>query len=82
MVPLFPSLLVSAIDDELSKRELKLDPAGYFIFRVDAAAGVLLAEHYGNTIDDRGLACDPRTGKPIPCTGTYGEAPVQLSFSL
>jgi len=50
------------LDDRLSQRFIALDPKGYFLIKVDHASGVLLLEHYGNTIDDRGLAHDPETG--------------------
>ncbi|MBO0351498.1 DUF4346 domain-containing protein [Phormidium pseudopriestleyi FRX01] len=57
------------IDDELSKRELALDPGGYFIIYLDREAELICAKHYTNVIDDRGLAVDPETGKPIPARG-------------
>ncbi|AFY82892.1 DUF4346 domain-containing protein [Oscillatoria acuminata] len=60
---------ISAIDDELSKRELALDPGGYFIIYLDREAELICAKHYTNVIDDRGLALDPETGKPIPAKG-------------
>lgn len=60
---------IRAIDDELSKRELALDPGGYFIIYLDREAALICAKHYTNVIDDRGLALDPETGKPIPARG-------------
>ncbi len=60
---------ICAIDDELSKRELALDPGGYFIIYLDREAELICAKHYTNVIDDRGLALDPETGKPIPARG-------------
>ena len=58
-----------ALDEELSKRFIALDPAGYFLIRVDATAGELVAEHYSNSIDERGLATDPDTGEVLACRG-------------
>ncbi|MGL5192614.1 MAG: DUF4346 domain-containing protein [Chroococcales cyanobacterium] len=60
---------IRAIDDELSKRELALDPGGYFIIYLDIEAELICAKHYTNVIDERGLAVDPETGKPIPARG-------------
>lgn len=60
---------IGAIDDELSKRELALDPGGYFIIYLDREAELICAKHYTNVIDERGLAVDPETGKPIPARG-------------
>lgn len=58
-----------AIDEKLSKRHIDLDPGGYFIIYLDREAGRICAKHYTNVIDDRGLAVDPETGKPIPARG-------------
>lgn len=55
------------LDEELSRRFIALDPAGYFLIRLDRQAGVLVAEHFGNTINERGLATDPDTGEVIAC---------------
>lgn len=62
-----------AIDDELSNRWIDLDPAGYFLIRVDEdeGGGFIAAAHYLNTIDANGMACDPHTGEVIPCDGSY-----------
>ncbi len=59
----------AALDDKLSNRFIELDPAGYFIIYVDRGDRLICAEHYSNTINDKGLACDPETGEPLPCTG-------------
>lgn len=59
----------AAIDDKLSKRHIDLDPGGYFIIYVDREAGLICAKHFTNVIDERGLAVDPETGKPIPVRG-------------
>jgi len=57
------------IDAQLSQRFIALDPAGYFLIRVDHEAAELVAEHYGNGIDERGLATDPDTGEVLSCRG-------------
>jgi dihydropteroate synthase len=57
---------LTAIDSELSNRDIDLDPHGYFIIYVDRADGLICAKHYTNVINDRGLAVDPETGKVIP----------------
>ena len=57
------------IDDALSQRFIALDPAGYFLIRVDQEAQDLVVEHYGNGIDERGLATDPDTGEVLSCRG-------------
>ena len=56
-----------SLDERLSQRFIALDPAGYFLIKLDRAAGELIAEHYGNGIDERGLATDPDTGEVISC---------------
>lgn len=57
------------IDDQLSKRHIDLDPAGYFIIYLDREAGLICAKHYTNVINEKGLAVDPETGKVIPARG-------------
>jgi dihydropteroate synthase len=51
---------MAEIDRQLSNRFIELDPQGYFIIYLDREAGF---------IDERGLALDPETGKPIPVRG-------------
>lgn len=60
---------LKTIDDKLSQRPIDLDPGGYFIIYLDRDKGLICAKHYTNIIDDRGLAIDPETGKPIPAKG-------------
>jgi dihydropteroate synthase len=60
---------LTAIDSDLSNRHIDLDPHGYSIIYLDREAGLICAKHYTNVIDDRGLACDPNTGKVIPAKG-------------
>lgn len=67
MNPIMESLI--ALDEKLSKRHIDLDPGGYFIIYLDRDAQLICAKHFTNVIDDRGLAIDPETGKPIPARG-------------
>ncbi len=60
---------ITTIDEKLSKRHIDLDPGGYFIIFIDREASLICAKHFTNIIDDRGLAIDPETGKPIPAKG-------------
>jgi hypothetical protein len=64
------------LDEQLSQRFIALDPSGYFLIRVDAAAGELVAEHYGNGIDTRGRATDPETGEVLACRGAGPRTPL------
>jgi len=34
-------------------------------------AGLICAKHFTNVINERGLAVDPETGKPIPVRGRW-----------
>ena len=67
-----------AIDDELSNRSIALDPSGYFIIYVERQQNLICAKHYSNIINDKGLAVDPETGKPIPAKGKVDRQAVQL----
>ena len=67
-----------SLDEGLSQRFIALDPAGYFLIKLDLEAGELIAEHYSNAIDDRGLATDPETGEVISCKGAGPRAPVAV----
>mgnify|MGYP005852380033 FL=1 len=69
---------LAAFDDELSKRFIELDPAGYFLIYLDRDAGLICAEHYSNDINDQGLAVDPDTGEPIPCQGGAKRRPTAI----
>ena len=66
------------LDDELSRRFIALDPAGYFLIRVDHEAAELVAEHYSNAIDERGLATDPDSGEVLSCRGGTPRRPVAV----
>lgn len=69
---------ITEIDQELSKRFINLDPSGYFVVFVDGNEKLICAKYYTNFIDEQGLACDPETGKPIPCDGTVSRLPTRL----
>tara|TARA_Y100001968_G_scaffold277648_1_gene272585 strand:- start:1004 stop:1405 length:402 start_codon:yes stop_codon:yes gene_type:complete len=55
-------------DDKLSKRQIELDPKGYFLIKIDSLTHELILEHYINNIDKKGRAVDPETGKLIGCS--------------
>ena len=69
---------LSAIDDKLSQRFIELDPEGYFIIYLDRDAGLICAKHFTNEINEKGLAVDPETGKPIPCKGKVERTPTAI----
>ena len=54
-------------DKKLSKRDIVLDPSGYFIIKIDQINKKIIVEHYLNNIDREGIALDPLTNKPIQC---------------
>lgn len=56
---------LAALDDKLSKRYIELDPAGYFLIYLDRETELICAKHFTNTINEKGLACDPETGQPL-----------------
>ncbi len=69
---------LAAIDDKLSKRHIDLDPGGYFIIYLDREVGLICAKHFTNVINERGLAVDPETGKPIPVRGKVERTPTTV----
>lgn len=68
----------TALDKNLSNRFIELDPAGYFIIFVDREAELICAKHYTNVINDKGLACDPETGEPLPCNVKVERVPTAV----
>ena len=54
-------------DKKLSQRNIELDPSGYFIIKIDQKNKKLVVEHFLNNIDNKGIALDPLTNKPIQC---------------
>jgi len=69
---------LTTLDNKLSKRFIDLDPAGYFLIYLDRDAGLVCAKHFSNTINDKGLACDPETGKPLSVRGNNVRQETQL----
>lgn len=65
-----------SLDAGLSNRTIALDPAGYFIIRLDRQAGEIVAEHFGNAINAAGLATDPDTGEVLACSGGAPRQPL------
>ena len=59
---------IKLLDDELSKRQIELDPKGYFLVKVAPLTNELILEHYLNNIDHEGRAIDPDTGELIGCS--------------
>ncbi|NER82052.1 MAG: DUF4346 domain-containing protein, partial [Leptolyngbya sp. SIO1D8] len=57
------------LDNQLSKRFIELDPGGYFLIYLEPEPGLICAKHFSNFINEKGLACDPETGEPLPCEG-------------
>lgn len=58
------------LDDKLSNRFIELDPSGYFLIYLEPEQGLIYAKHFTNVINEKGLACDPETGEPLPCEGS------------
>lgn len=58
---------IQEIDNKLSKRNIDLDPNGYFIIKTDLINKKIIVEHYLNAINKKGFAVDPNTNKPIIC---------------
>ena len=45
---------IKLLDDKLSKRQIELDPKGYFLIKVERFSNDLILEHYLNNIDNKG----------------------------
>ena len=58
---------IKLLDAKLSKRQIELDPKGYFLIKIEPKTNELILEHYLNDIDQKGRAIDPESGKPIGC---------------
>ena len=54
-------------DQTLSNRHIDLDPAGYFLIKIDHNKQTIIVEHFMNKIDNEGYALDPNTNEPIKC---------------
>ena len=64
------------LDTALSNREIELDPKGYFLIYLDRSSCLICADLYSNSINDSGIACDPETGEPLPCSGSFKRQPI------
>ncbi|MGB3491366.1 MAG: DUF4346 domain-containing protein [Elainellaceae cyanobacterium] len=69
---------MTALDHELSNRDIELDPAGYFLIYLDSDRHLICAAHYSNNINDQGEAIDPETGEPIPCDRPSQRQPTKI----
>ena len=69
---------INALDDELSKRQIELDPKGYFLIKVDTLTNELILEHFLNNIDQKGRAIDPESGEPIGCKTKRSNEPSNI----
>ncbi len=58
---------ITLLDTKLSKRQIELDPKGYFLIKIEPKTNELILEHYLNDIDQKGRATDPDSGEPIGC---------------
>ena len=58
---------IKLLDDKLSKRQIELDPKGYFLIKIDPLTNEIILEHYLNNIDQKGRAIDPESGELIGC---------------
>lgn len=71
---------LKSIDDQLSKRPIALDPGGYYVIYLDYEAGLICAKHYTNSINEKGLAVDPKTGEVIACGGAKVERDAETLY--
>ena len=58
---------IKLLDAKLSKRQIELDPKGYFLIKIEPKTNELILEHYLNDIDQKGRAIDPESGETIGC---------------
>ena len=72
------NLSIKLLDDKLSKRQIELDPKGYFLIKLDNLTNELILEHYLNNIDNRGRAIDPESGEPIGCQTKRSNQPNKI----
>ena len=69
---------IKRLDDKLSKRQIELDPKGYFLIKVESTTHELILEHYLNNIDNEGRAIDPESGEPIGCKAKRSNQPSNI----
>ena len=77
--PIDQTQALATLDDKLSKRYIELDPAGYFLIYLETDANLICAKHFTNTINDKGVACEPETGEPL-CV--KGKSPARQATQL
>ncbi len=66
------------IDDSYSSRHIALDPKGYFLIKVNQEQNELIVQHFSNSIDDKGIARDPNTGKILQCKNGVERVPINV----
>ena len=69
---------INLLDEKLSNRQIKLDPKGYFLIKVEPLTNELILEHYLNNIDHKGRAIDPESGEPIGCKTKRSNQPSNI----
>ena len=69
---------IKLLDDKLSKRQIALDPKGYFLIKIELLTNELIVEHYFNNIDNKGRAIDPESGEPIGCNTKRSNKPSNI----
>ena len=69
---------IKFLDDKLSKRQIELDPKGYFLIKIKPLTNEIILEHYLNNIDSQGRAIDPESGKPIGCKTKRSNQPSKI----
>ena len=69
---------IQLLDDQLSRRQIELDPKGYFLVKIDFLSNELILEHYLNNIDQKGRAIDPESGEPIGCKTKNSNQPSKI----
>ncbi len=69
---------IKLLDDKLSKRQIELDPKGYFLIKIEPLTNELILEHYLNNIDHKGRAIDPESGEPIGCKTKRSNEPSNI----
>ena len=69
---------INFLDDKLSKRQIELDPQGYFLIKIEHETKELILEHYLNNIDKKGRAIDPESGEPIGCKTKRSKKPSNI----
>ena len=69
---------ITLLDAKLSKRQIELDPKGYFLIKIESKTNELILEHYLNDIDQKGRAIDPESGELIGCKTKSRNQPLNI----